>query len=104
MAKDSVNSRLETGLAFTEFSYQLIQGYDFQLLLEEHNVELQMGGSDQWGNITSGTEFIRRNTNRKDIALTSPLLDNADRTKFSISDTGNISIDTAISYSSIYDK
>src|SRR5690625_4924428 len=93
MAKDSVNSRLETGLAFTEFSYQLIQGYDFQLLLEEHNVELQMGGSDQWGNITSGTEFIRRNTNRKAFALTSPLLVKADGTKFGKSESGNIWLD-----------
>jgi len=93
MSKDSVKSRLETGLSFTEFSYQLIQGYDFQLLLEEHNVELQMGGSDQWGNITSGTEFIRRNTNRKAFALTSPLLVKADGTKFGKSESGNIWLD-----------
>lgn len=93
MSKDSVKSRLETGLSFTEFSYQLIQGYDFQLLLEEHNVELQMGGSDQWGNITSGTEFIRRNTNRKAYALTSPLLVKADGTKFGKSESGNIWLD-----------
>jgi len=93
MSKDSVKSRLETGLSFTEFSYQLIQGYDFQLLLEKHNIELQMGGSDQWGNITSGTEFIRRNTSRKAYALTSPLLVKADGTKFGKSESGNIWLD-----------
>lgn len=93
MSKDSVKSRLETGLSFTEFSYQLIQGYDFQLLLEDHDVELQMGGSDQWGNITSGTEFIRRNTDRKAFALTSPLLVKADGTKFGKSESGNIWLD-----------
>lgn len=93
MAKDSVKKRLETGLSFTEFSYQLIQGYDFQVLLENYGVTLQMGGSDQWGNITAGTEFIRRNTGKKAYALTSPLLVKADGTKFGKSEAGNIWLD-----------
>ena len=74
MAKDSVKKRLETGLSFTEFSYQLLQGYDFYHLYQHHSVKLQMGGSDQWGNITTGTEFIRRKANGDAFALTAPLI------------------------------
>lgn len=93
MSKESVKKRIETGLSFTEFSYQLLQGYDFQVLLEKYGVTLQMGGSDQWGNITAGTEFIRRNTGQKAYALTSPLLVKADGTKFGKSTEGNIWLD-----------
>jgi tyrosyl-tRNA synthetase len=93
MSKDSVKNRLETGLSFTEFSYQLLQSYDFQLLFEKHDCILQMGGSDQWGNITSGTEFIRRNTNGKAYAITTPLLTKADGSKFGKSEQGNIWLD-----------
>lgn len=93
MSKESVKKRLETGLSFTEFSYQLLQGYDFQWLMENHGISLQMGGSDQWGNITSGTEFIRRNTGKKAYALTSPLLVKADGSKFGKSTEGNIWLD-----------
>ena len=66
-SKESVRKRIETGISFTEFSYQLLQGYDFQMLYEKHDCTLQMGGSDQWGNITSGTEFIRRNLGGKSV-------------------------------------
>lgn len=90
LSKDSVKNRLEKGLSFTEFSYQLLQGYDFQYLFERHNCQLQMGGSDQWGNITSGTEFIRRNLGQKAYAATTPLLTKADGTKFGKSAEGNI--------------
>ena len=93
MAKDSVKNRLETGLSFTEFSYQLLQSYDFQILYDTHNCNLQMGGSDQWGNITSGTEFIRRNIDGKAYALTTPLLTKSDGTKFGKSEQGNIWLD-----------
>lgn len=93
MAKESVKKRLETGLSFTEFSYQLIQGYDFQVLLQKDNCVLQMGGSDQWGNITSGTEVIRRNLGTKVYALTTPLLMKADGTKFGKSTEGNLWLD-----------
>jgi tyrosyl-tRNA synthetase len=93
MAKDSVKRRIETGLSFTEFSYQLIQGYDFQLLYQQDQCKLQMGGSDQWGNITSGTEIIRRNIGAKAYALTTPLLTKADGSKFGKSESGNIWLD-----------
>jgi tyrosyl-tRNA synthetase len=93
MSKDSVKNRLESGLSFTEFSYQLLQSYDFQVLYQDHNCVLQMGGSDQWGNITSGTEFIRRNTGGKAYAVTTPLLTKADGTKFGKSEAGNIWLD-----------
>ena len=93
MAKDSVKSRLETGLSFTEFSYQLLQGYDFYHLYEHHNVKLQMGGSDQWGNITTGTEFIRRKASGDAFALTTPLVTKADGTKFGKSEAGNVWLD-----------
>lgn len=93
MSKESVKNRIETGISFTEFSYQLLQGYDFQRLLQEKNCRLQMGGSDQWGNITSGTEFIRRNLGEKAYALTTPLLTKADGRKFGKSEEGNIWLD-----------
>lgn len=93
MAKDSVKNRMETGLSFTEFSYQLLQGYDFYHLYSAHGVKLQMGGSDQWGNITTGTEFIRRKANGEAYALTTPLVTKADGTKFGKSEGGNVWLD-----------
>lgn len=96
MSKDSVKNRLETGLSFTEFSYQLLQSFDFQVLYDTYNCVLQMGGSDQWGNITSGTEFIRRNINGKAYAVTTPLLTKADGSKFGKSEEGNIWLDPSM--------
>ncbi len=93
MAKDSVKNRLETGMSFTEFSYQLIQGYDFFHLWKNDNIKLQMGGSDQWGNITTGTELIRRMAGGEAFALTTPLIKKADGTKFGKSEGGNIWLD-----------
>ena len=93
MSKDSVKNRLDTGLSFTEFSYQLLQAYDFQLLYSNYQCEFQMGGSDQWGNITSGTEFIRRNAEGKAYAITTPLLTKSDGKKFGKSEHGNIWLD-----------
>jgi len=90
LAKDSVKNRLETGMSFTEFSYQLIQGYDYYHLFANRNVKLQMGGSDQWGNITTGTEFIRRKSGGEAFALTAPLVKKADGTKFGKSEGGNV--------------
>ncbi|MEY4595588.1 MAG: hypothetical protein RIQ47_1998, partial [Bacteroidota bacterium] len=74
LAKDSVQKRLETGMSFTEFSYQLVQGYDFYYLWKHHGIKLQMGGSDQWGNIVTGTELIRRKDGGEAFALTTPLI------------------------------
>jgi tyrosyl-tRNA synthetase len=93
LAKDSVKNRLDKGLSFTEFSYQLLQAYDFQCLYVSHQCILQMGGSDQWGNITSGTEFIRRNLGSKAYAITTPLLTKTDGSKFGKSAEGNIWLD-----------
>jgi len=93
MSKESVKKRIETGISFTEFSYQLLQGYDFQCLFQQHHCILQMGGSDQWGNITSGTEFIRRNLGKKAYAITTPLLTKSDGRKFGKSEEGNIWLD-----------
>ncbi len=93
LAKDSVKSRLENGMSFTEFSYQLIQGYDFYHLWKNKNVKLQMGGSDQWGNIVTGTELIRRKANGEAYALTTPLIKKADGSKFGKSESGNIWLD-----------
>ncbi len=90
MAKDSVKKRLETGLSFTEFSYQLLQAYDYLYLHQEHGCRLQMGGSDQWGNITSGTEMIRRKTGGEAFALTCPLITRSDGRKFGKTEEGNI--------------
>lgn len=92
-SKDSVKNRLETGLSFTEFSYQLLQAYDFQCLYSDHDCIFQMGGSDQWGNITSGTEFIRRNVQGKAYAITTPLLTKSDGKKFGKSEKGNLWLD-----------
>jgi len=93
MAKDSVKNRLETGMSFTEFSYQLIQGYDFYHLWKNNGVKLQMGGSDQWGNITTGTELIRRLGRGSAHALTTPLIKKGDGTKFGKSEGGNVWLD-----------
>ena len=97
MAKDSVKKRLSRdsseGMSFTEFSYQLLQGYDFLYLFEHKNCVLQMGGSDQWGNITTGSELIRRMTGKEAFALTCPLIRKADGTKFGKTEKGNIWLD-----------
>lgn len=93
LSKDSVKTRLETGISFTEFSYQLIQGYDFKYLYETYNCKLQVGGSDQWGNITAGTELIRRMIQGEAYAVTCPLITKADGTKFGKSTDGNIWLD-----------
>lgn len=93
LAKDSVQKRLETGISFTEFSYQLVQGYDFLWLYEHKNCKLQMGGSDQWGNITTGTELIRRKLGGEAYALTAPLLTKADGGKFGKTEQGNVWLD-----------
>jgi len=85
---------MESGISFTEFSYQLLQAYDFQMLYEKHNCKLQMGGSDQWGNITAGAEFIRKNlADAEAYAMTTPLLTKADGSKFGKSADGNIWLD-----------
>ena len=96
MSKESVQKRLDSGISFTEFSYQLLQAYDFQVLFKQHGCILQMGGSDQWGNITSGTEFIRRNLSGKAYAVTTPLLTKSDGTKFGKSMGGNLWLDPAM--------
>jgi tyrosyl-tRNA synthetase len=93
LGKDSVQSRLETGMSFTEFSYQLVQGYDFYYLWKQKGVKLQMGGSDQWGNIVTGTELIRRKDAGEAFALTTPLIKKADGTKFGKSEGGNVWLD-----------
>jgi tyrosyl-tRNA synthetase len=95
MAKDSVRKRIEgeTGLSFTEFTYQLIQGYDFYWLYKNKNCKLQMGGSDQWGNITTGTELIRRKAGGEAFAFTCPLLTKSDGGKFGKTEQGNIWLD-----------
>lgn len=95
LAKDSVKNRLENGMSFTEFSYQLVQGFDFFYLWKNKNVKLQMGGSDQWGNIVTGTELIRRKAGGEAFALTTPLIKKADGTKFGKSENGNIWLDRA---------
>ncbi len=93
MAKDSVKSRLESGMSYTEFSYQLVQGYDFYYLWKNQGVKLQMGGSDQWGNIVTGTELIRRIDGGEAFALTTPLIKKADGTKFGKTESGNVWLD-----------
>lgn len=94
MGKDSVKNRLEAGgLSFTEFSYQLVQGYDFVHLYKHENCKLQMGGSDQWGNITTGTELIRRMEGGEAFAITAPLITKSDGTKFGKSEGGNVWLD-----------
>jgi tyrosyl-tRNA synthetase len=95
MAKDSVKKRLEgdTGMSFTEFTYQLVQGYDFYYLWKHHNCALQMGGSDQWGNIVTGTELIRRKDSGEAFALTTNLIKKADGTKFGKTESGAVWLD-----------
>jgi len=97
MAKDSVKKRLssdaKTGMSFTEFTYQLVQGYDFLWLYQNKNCKLQMGGSDQWGNITTGTELIRRKTGGEAFALTIPLITKSDGGKFGKTESGNVWLD-----------
>ena len=97
MAKDSVKNRIgaesKDGMSFTEFTYQLVQGYDFLHLYKENNATLQMGGSDQWGNITTGTELIRRIGNGKGFAITCPLITKSDGSKFGKSEGGNVWLD-----------
>jgi len=93
MAKDSVQSRLSAGLSFTEFTYQLVQGYDFYWLFKHKGCKIQMGGSDQWGNIITGTELIRRKDGGEAFALTTPLIRKADGTKFGKTEQGNVWLD-----------
>ena len=97
ISKDSVKKRLSaessSGMSFTEFTYQLVQGYDFLYLYQHHNCKLQMGGSDQWGNITTGTELIRRITGGEAFALTCPLITKADGSKFGKTESGNVWLD-----------
>ena len=97
-SKDSVKNRIDSdsgsGMSFTEFTYQLVQGYDFLFLNREYNCSIQMGGSDQWGNITTGMELIRRIDNSKGYALTCPLITKSDGSKFGKSEGGNIWLDT----------
>lgn len=93
MAKDSVKSRLETGMSFTEFSYQLVQGYDFYHLNKNKNCIVQLGGSDQWGNIVTGTELIRRKGGGEAYAVTTPLIKKADGTKFGKTEGGSVWLD-----------
>lgn len=93
LAKDSVQNRLDNGMSFTEFTYQLIQGYDFYYLWKHYGVKLQMGGSDQWGNIVTGSELIRRKDGGEAFAITTPLIKKADGTKFGKTESGNIWLD-----------
>ncbi|HRO42948.1 MAG TPA: tyrosine--tRNA ligase [Flavipsychrobacter sp.] len=93
LSKDSVQKRLEFGLSFTEFTYQLIQGYDFYYLYNTRNIKLQMGGADQWGNIVTGTELIRKKGSGEAFGMTSPLITKADGGKFGKTETGTIWLD-----------
>ncbi|RMG77646.1 MAG: tyrosine--tRNA ligase, partial [Bacteroidetes bacterium] len=93
LSKDSVKKRLETGMSFTEFTYQLVQGYDFYYLYTHYDCKLQMGGSDQWGNITTGTELIRRKAGGEAFAFTAPLVTKADGGKFGKTEQGNVWLD-----------
>ena len=103
MAKDSVKKRIEgeTGISYTEFAYQLMQGYDFYWLYQHKNCKLQMGGSDQWGNMTTGTELIRRKVSGEAFVFTNPLITKADGTKFGKTEKGNIWLD--LTKTSAYD-
>ena len=93
LSKDSVKSRLDTGMSFTEFSYQLVQGYDFYWLWKNKNCKVQLGGSDQWGNIVTGTELIRRKGEGKAFAMTTPLIKKEDGGKFGKTESSNIWLD-----------
>lgn len=95
MSKDSVKKRMETGISFTEFSYQLLQGYDFYWLFKNKNCHLQMGGADQWGNMTTGAELIRRMCGGEAFSFTTPLITKADGGKFGKTEKGNIWLDAA---------
>lgn len=96
MAKDSVKSRLETGISYTEFTYQLLQGYDYYWLNTHRGCTLQMGGSDQWGNITAGIELSRRKSGNEVFAVTSPLITQSDGRKFGKSEKGNVFLDASL--------
>lgn len=93
IAKDSVQKRMETGISFTEFTYQLIQGYDFYYLFNHHNVRLQVGGADQWGNVVTGSELIRRKSGGEAFAFTCKLITKSDGSKFGKSEGGNVWLD-----------
>ncbi len=93
MSKDSVKTRLESGISFTEFMYQLFQGFDFYYLWKHHDIKLQLGGSDQWGNIVTGTELIRRKGGGEAFALTTNLINKADGSKFGKTESGNVWLD-----------
>ena len=93
LSKDSVKNRMDSGISFTEFSYQLIQAYDFLHLYNNNNCTVQIGGSDQWGNITTGIELIRKKENKNSYALTCPLLTKSDGTKFGKTEDGNVWLD-----------
>lgn len=93
MAKDSVKKRIETGISFTEFSYQLLQGYDYYYLYKNYDCHLQLGGSDQWGNITTGSELIKRMLGKEAFAITCPLITKADGKKFGKTEKGNVWLD-----------
>jgi len=95
MSKDSVKKRMDTGISFTEFSYQLLQGYDFFWLFKNKNCKLQMGGADQWGNMTTGAELIRRMNGGEAFSFTTPLITKADGGKFGKTEKGNIWLDSA---------
>lgn len=95
LAKESVDSRLQTGISYTEFSYMVLQAYDFLVLNEKYGCELQTGGSDQWGNITAGTDLIRRASGNKAFGLTCPLVTKADGTKFGKTEAGTVWLDAA---------
>ena len=95
LAKDSVASRLGTGISYTEFSYMVLQAYDFLVLNKEYGCELQTGGSDQWGNITAGTDLIRRSAGNRAFGLTCPLVTKADGTKFGKTEAGTVWLDAA---------
>lgn len=95
MSKDSVKSRIETGISYTEFAYQIMQGYDFYTLNQEHKVSLQIGGSDQWGNMTAGTELLRRKANQTGHVLTVPLITDATGKKFGKSEGNAVWLDAS---------
>jgi tyrosyl-tRNA synthetase len=95
LAKESVKTRLDEGISFTEFAYMLLQAYDFLELQRRHGVMLQIGGSDQYGNITAGCELVRRTTGTSVHGVTMPLVTKADGTKFGKSEAGNVWLDPA---------
>ncbi|MBF0843578.1 tyrosine--tRNA ligase, partial [Streptococcus danieliae] len=95
MSKDSVKSRIESGISYTEFAYQIMQGYDFYTLNQEHKVSLQIGGSDQWGNMTAGTELLRRKANQTGHVLTVPLITDATGKKFGKSEGNAVWLDAS---------